>query len=49
METVRDMLELNNSLGIGIMETWLSKGVDNAEIQIEDFTIFRADRNHRVI
>ena len=38
---------MNHSLGIGLTETWLSEDIDNAEIQIEDFSIFRADRSHR--
>ena len=34
METVRYMLELSSSLGIGITETWLSEDDDDTEIQI---------------
>ena len=41
------MLELNHSLGIGLTETWLSEDIENAEIQIEDYSIYRADRSHR--
>ena len=44
MDSVRDMLEMKNSLGIGLTETWLSEDIDDAEIQIEDFSIFRADK-----
>ena len=47
MDSVRDMLEMKNSLGIGLTETWLSEDIDDAEIQIEDFSIFRADRKQR--
>ena len=47
VETVSDMLELNHSLGIGLTETWLSEDIENAEIQIEDYSIYRADRSHR--
>ena len=41
------MLEINHSLGIGLTETWLSEDIENAEIQIEDYSIYRADRGYR--
>ena len=47
VETISDMLELNNSLGIGLTETWLCEDIGNAEIQIEGFSVFRSDRSHR--
>ena len=47
VDSIRDMLEINNSLGIGLTETWLSKDIDDAEIQIEDISVFRADRKQR--
>ena len=47
MDSVGDMLEMNNSLGIGLTETWLSEEIEDAEIQIEDFSVFRADRKFR--
>ena len=41
------MLEINNSLGIGLTKTWLTEDIEDPEIQIEDYTVFRADRKHR--
>ena len=38
MESVRDILVINNSLGIGLTETWLTEEVEDAEIQIEDYS-----------
>ena len=39
-----DKLSLENSIGIALTETWLSEDISDAEIQIENFDIFRADR-----
>ena len=42
-----DYLSMNNGLGLSICETWLDGGINDAEIQIENYTIFRSDRNNR--
>ena len=39
-----DKLSLNNSIGIALIETWLSEDISDAEIQIENFDIFKTDR-----
>ena len=38
---------LENSIGIALTETWLSEDIKDAEITIENFDIFRADRVNR--
>ena len=41
------LLDINNSVGIMVTETWLEDSVLDAEIQIPGYDIFRADRKGR--
>ena len=44
---IKDQLELYNGLGISITESWLDSDISDAEVQIEGYTLFRADRSGR--
>ena len=44
---LEDTLEKDNSIGIMLTETWLSDEISDAEIQMENFEIFRSDRISR--
>ena len=37
-----------NAMAIAISESWLEESFLNAEINIDGFTIYRADRNDRM-
>ena len=41
------MLEIKKSYCIFLTETWLNKDIEDAEILIEGYTIFRSDRIDR--
>ena len=44
VDTIEDSLEIDNSIGIIISETWLDDSISDAEIQMSNFEIFRSDR-----
>ena len=44
VDTIADMLNVNNSVGIMLTETWLEDSILDAEIQIQGYDLFRADR-----
>ena len=44
---IEDLLEHDNSIGIILSETWLDESICNAEIQMENFMLFRSDRSNR--
>ena len=41
------MLELRNSVGIIVTETWLEESVLDVEVQTMNYEVFRADRKGR--
>ena len=45
---IGDMLSLDNSIGISLTETWLSEDISDAEIYIDGYESFRADRINRI-
>ena len=47
VQTLEDSLELENSIGIFLTETWLNDSVLDAEIQMEKYDIHRSDRSSR--
>ena len=44
---IEDLLEYDNSIGIILSETWLDESICNAEIQMENFMLYRSDRSNR--
>ena len=41
---IKDSLNIDNSLGIFLSETWLSKDIMDAEVNLNGFSLFRGDR-----
>jgi len=41
---ISDKLILDNSIGISLTQTWLEENICDAELQIENHDLFRADR-----
>ena len=48
VQTIEDSLLYENSIGIFLCETWLDNTISDAEIQMKDYEIFRADREGRI-
>ena len=44
VDTIEDSLEIDNSIGIIISETWLDNSISDAEVQMSNFEIFRSDK-----
>ena len=44
---ISDSLEIHNSVGIIITETWLDNTILDAEVKIENYDTFRSDRKGR--
>ena len=44
---IEDSLEMDNSIGIFLTETWLDESIYDAEIQMNNFNIHRSDRKSR--
>ena len=44
---IKDQLSQYNSIGISITESWLDSEISDTEVQIEGYTLFRADRKGR--
>ena len=42
-----DSINRDNSLGIFLSETWLHDGIQDAEVAVEGFNLFRGDREGR--
>ena len=47
LETIKDMLTDRNGVFFAITETWLNDKIDNSEISIEGYNLFRCDRSQR--
>ena len=47
VSTLEDSLEIENSIGVCLTETWLDESISDAEIQMSNFDIFRSDRSVR--
>ena len=47
VSTIENTLENDNSIGIFLTETWLDDSIFDAEISMENFNIYRSDRNIR--
>ena len=45
---IGDMLSIDNSIGISLTETWLSDEICDAEVHIDGYDNFRADRLNRM-
>ena len=46
-EHLADIMNIENSIGIGLTETWLNPNILDAEVMIDGFTLFRCDRLQR--
>ena len=47
VKTLEESLEVENSVGIFLTETWLDESVTNAELQMNNYEIYLADRMSR--
>ena len=44
---LKDTLNVDNSIGIFLSETWLSNDIMDAEVNLDGFSLFRGDREGR--
>ena len=47
MNIISDILNIQNSIGIFITESWLNSDISDAEIDIPGYSIYRSDRCNR--
>ena len=48
VDQIKDLLAIENGMGISLTVTWLHPGILDAEIDVSDYTLFRGDRDSRL-